>query len=264
MFQLTREVRFAIPLDAHQSMPVSRGGNGHGGVPAMDGLSIFLILRVTLAGELEPASSYLRNIKDIDRDVRTIALPIIQRAVGDRSFMPARLMPELFRALSVFESGVSLIKLEWVTSPFQSFTICSPEADVVKLSQKFEFSAAHRLHNPSLDAEQNVATFGKCNNVHGHGHNYEVQVTLAGTPDANGRLIGMNEFEKIVDVQAITKLDHKHLNIEVEAFKELNPSVENIAKVIYGWLKSPLHGHQHSLAAVTVWETPKTWCEYSE
>ena len=74
----------------------------------------------------------------------------------------------------------------------------------------------------------------------------------------------MPTFEKIVNEQVIDRFDHKHLNVELAQFRELNPSVENIARVIYGVLK-PALGLKHSkLASVTVWETPKTSCEYSE
>ena len=135
---------------------------------------------------------------------------------------------------------------------------------MIRLSQRFEFSAAHRLHNPGLDDAANRATFGKCNNPLGHGHNYELQVTVAGQPNADGVLIHMTELEDLVETHAIDKLDHKNLNLEVPEFETLNPSVENIAKVIYGYLKGPLAKDNRKLAAVTVWETPRTWCEYSE
>ena len=130
-----------------------------------------------------------------------------------------------------------------------------------RLNHRFEFSAAHRLHNPALDDSENRRLFGKCNNSLGHGHNYEVQVTLQAD---TGTFPPMSEFERLVDVQAIDRLDHKNLNLEVEAFLNINPSVEQIAKVIYDWLKAPLSLASASLASVTVWETPRTWCEYSE
>jgi 6-pyruvoyltetrahydropterin/6-carboxytetrahydropterin synthase len=135
---------------------------------------------------------------------------------------------------------------------------------MIRLSQRFEFSAAHRLHNPDLDDATNVATFGKCNNPLGHGHNYELQVTVLGEANRDGVLIRMSELEKAVEKNVIDKLDHKNLNVEVPEFKTLNPSVENIAKVIYGMLKAPLEKGNRKLASVTVWETPRTWCEYSE
>src|SRR5205823_184271 len=128
----------------------------------------------------------------------------------------------------------------------------------------FEFSASHRLHNPALSDPENRRVFGKCNNPIGHGHNYELQVTLVGTPDADGVLVEVPGFERVVAETVIDRFDHKHLNAEVPEFRELIPSVENIARVIYGLLAPKLKSDRTRLKSVTVWETPKTWCEYSE
>ena len=136
---------------------------------------------------------------------------------------------------------------------------------MTRLSQKFEFAASHRLHNPDLSEEENQKTFGKCNNPHGHGHNYELQVTLVGTPSpGTGLLIDVPAFEQIVTDTVINRFDHKNLNVQVPEFADEIPSVENIARVIYRLLKPELQSDHTKLASVTVWETPKTWCEYSE
>ena len=135
---------------------------------------------------------------------------------------------------------------------------------MVRLSQKFEFSASHRLHSAKLSDEENRKCFGKCNNPNGHGHNYEVQVTLLGQPDDRGSLLDVPTFERTVAETVIDKFDHKNLNVEVGEFAELMPSVENIAMVIYRLLKPKFSDQRARLAAVTVWETPKTWCEYAE
>ena len=136
---------------------------------------------------------------------------------------------------------------------------------MTRLSQRFEFSASHRLHNPALSDEANRKTYGKCNNPHGHGHNYELQVTLVGTPAADtGLLVDVPAFERVVAETVVERFDHKNLNAELPEFAELIPSVENIARVIYRLLKPKLAAGTTRLASVTVWETPKTWCEYSE
>lgn len=135
---------------------------------------------------------------------------------------------------------------------------------MVRLSQKFEFSATHRLHNPALTDEANRDTFGKCNNPHGHGHNYEVEVTLTGEPDARGVLMDVPTFERVVASAVIDRFDHRNLNVEVPEFAEVIPSVENIAQVAYRLLKPRFVDGRAKLASVTVWETPKTSCEYSE
>ena len=135
---------------------------------------------------------------------------------------------------------------------------------MIRLSQKFEFSASHRLHNPKMSDEENRSCFGKCNNPHGHGHNYELQVTLKGNANENGVLVCVPEFEQIVKQQDIDRFDHKNLNAELAEFKNTIPSVENIAKVIYRILKPAFDHADAKLASVTVWETAKTWCEYEE
>ena len=135
---------------------------------------------------------------------------------------------------------------------------------MVRLSQTFEFCAGHRLHNPALSDEENRRAFGKCNNPFGHGHNYQLKVTLRGEPDKNGVLVDVPSMEKIVSTTVIDRFDHKNLNAELPEFKDVIPSVENIAKVIYRILKPAFAHADAKLASVTVWETAKTWCEYEE
>jgi 6-pyruvoyltetrahydropterin/6-carboxytetrahydropterin synthase len=91
-----------------------------------------------------------------------------------------------------------------------------------------------------------------------------VQVTLRGEPREDGLLVDVPEFERIVKETVIDRFDHKHLNDEIVEFKDLIPSVENIAKVIYRTLKPRFVQADANLANVMVWETPKTWCEYAE
>lgn len=133
---------------------------------------------------------------------------------------------------------------------------------MIRWTQQFEFSAAHRLHSTRLDAEENHQLFGKCNNPAGHGHNYVVEVTIES--GGNGRPaapFSPAAFEQQVRETVIDRLDHKHLNHDVAEFAALNPSVENIAAVIFGWLSGA--GGGFSLQNVRVYETPKTWADCS-
>ena len=170
----------------------------------------------------------------------------------------------LFDQLSLAWPGTRLECLGLSLSPFLRYSADASEHPMVRLSQKFEFSATHRLHNPALSDEENCRTYGKCNNPHGHGHNYEVQVTLSGRPDDNGLLVDVPAFERIVASTVIDRFDHKNLNLELPEFRETIPTVENIAATIYRLLKPRFADAGAGLASVTVWETPKTWCEYSE
>lgn len=261
MFRLSREVRFAVNADPAASRVAA---NGFGGVPAVQGLAYFFTAAFTLEGDLDPQSSYLRNITEIDRVFRDRGLPIVEAACRSGRFVVSDVTAGLFQTLKNAWPPAVLSEVRLDLSPFQSVAVSASEPEMIRLSQRFEFSAAHRLHNPSLDVDANRGIYGKCNNVAGHGHNYEVQVTLAGAPNANGDLIPIAELEQLVNRHAIDKLDHKHLNVEVPEFAQLNPTVEHIAMVIFRMLQSALKRETAGLASVTVWETPKTWCEYSE
>lgn len=132
---------------------------------------------------------------------------------------------------------------------------------MVELTQCFEFSASHRLHVASMSDEENRRIFGKCNNPRGHGHNYRVEITISrDIPDSTGRILPLPQFEAIVKEKVIDRLDHTHLNEDVSEFESLNPSVENIAQVIWGLLWEAVSPAQ--LRRVRVWETAKTYAEY--
>lgn len=133
---------------------------------------------------------------------------------------------------------------------------------MIELTQSFEFSAAHRLHVAALSDAENQSTFGKCNNPRGHGHNYQVDITIAGRPDpASGCVLPLPQFEALVKQHVIDRLDHKHLNEDTTEFAGVNPTVENIARVIWGLLAGRVAPAR--LARVRVWETPKTYADYS-
>ena len=260
MFRLTREVRFSIndvPDDQLEHAP----SNSYGGYPSFTGLGRYFAAHVTLRGELEWQSQYLVNIKRIDEAVRD-ALPAVHVLIREQKTGPA-IVSHLFRHLHE-RWPAELQSLSLALTPFLFLTSVVAELPMMRLSQKFEFSASHRLHNPSLSDDENRRTFGKCNNALGHGHNYEVQVTLSGAANESGMLVDIPAFERIVAETVIDPFDHKHLNSEVPQFRELIPSVENIAKVIYTMLNPMFKTGSTKLHSVTVWETPKTWCEYSE
>jgi 6-pyruvoyltetrahydropterin/6-carboxytetrahydropterin synthase len=268
LFRLTREVRFAVNPGEDDDQLFHPAANSYGGYPSLSGYGPFLSLAVTLAGELDPATGYLRNIKDIDDAVRRHVIPGIRADVlGQNAPRPLTPFEQPVVAMGLLQSLLGHTRVDEVSlrlSPFLTIACRASEHPMVRLSQKFEFSASHRLHSASLSDEENRKCFGKCNNPNGHGHNYEVQVTLIGQPDERGMLIDVPAFERTVAQTVIDKFDHKNLNVEVAEFRELMPSVENIAMVVYRLLKPPFEKARARLASVTVWETPKTWCEYSE
>ncbi|MCC6418172.1 MAG: 6-carboxytetrahydropterin synthase [Gemmataceae bacterium] len=131
---------------------------------------------------------------------------------------------------------------------------------MIHLTEQFEFSAAHRLHCPQLTENQNRATFGKCNNPNGHGHNYVVEVTVAGAADpATGLLCTRRQLEQAVRQRVLDRFDHRHLNKDTAEFRDLNPTVENIARAVWRLLDGQLGAAR--LERVRVYETPKTWAD---
>jgi len=240
--------------------------NAYAGHPSLVGTGHYFELQVTLAGAaLDARSQYLRNIKDVDDAVRRLAVPVVAAHVRAGHHPGGHLIARLFAVLRDAWPGAALDRLRLNLTPYLAWERLALEPDtMVRLSQTFEFAAAHRLHNPALSDADNRAAFGKCNNPLGHGHNYQVQVTLAGEPDARGVLVDVPAFERTVAETVIGRFDHKHLNLETAEFRDTIPSVENIAKAIYALLKPHFATGPGRLASVTVWETPKTWCEYAE
>src|SRR5882757_8813456 len=111
----------------------------------------------------------------------------------------------------------------------------------VAVSRKEHFNAAHRLHNSLWSDEKNDRVFGKCNNPNYHGHNYELEVTLTGTPDRDtGYVYDLKILSNIIKEHVLLKLDHKNLNLDTPWFKELNPTAENIAIVIWRILRQQI------------------------
>lgn len=131
----------------------------------------------------------------------------------------------------------------------------------VAVYRKEHFNAAHRLNNSSWDAAKNANTFGKCNLPNYHGHNYELVVKVTGYPDpASGFVIDLKALSDIIKENVLDRFDHKNLNLDTIEFKELNPTAENIAIVIYGLLKDKID--EALDLQVRLYETERNFVEY--
>lgn len=129
------------------------------------------------------------------------------------------------------------------------------------ITRKEHFNAAHRLHNVAWSDEKNKEVFGKCNNANFHGHNYELEVKVIGFINMDtGYVIDTKELSDIINNNIIEKLDHKNLNLDIEEFKSLNPTVENIAMVIYMILR-PLIEEKYELK-IKLYETSRNFVEF--
>ncbi|WP_417362069.1 6-pyruvoyl trahydropterin synthase family protein [Galbibacter sp.] len=130
----------------------------------------------------------------------------------------------------------------------------------LKVSRKAHFNAAHRLFKEQWDDTKNFEVFGKCSNPNFHGHNYELIVSVTGEVDPEtGFVIDLKILKELVRREIEEHLDHKNLNIEVEEFKKLNPTVENIAVVIYNRLKAHLEEFE---LEIVLYETPRNFVTY--
>jgi len=131
----------------------------------------------------------------------------------------------------------------------------------IELGRRYRFSASHRLHSEKLSEEENQRVYGKCNNPHGHGHNYVVEVSVSGTADpATGMIANLGDLDAFVEREVIEPFDHKLLNEEVAAFRESVPTTENLCKEIYQRLK---HFPKAKLERVRVEETSNNAFEYA-
>jgi 6-pyruvoyltetrahydropterin/6-carboxytetrahydropterin synthase len=266
MTRLTREVRFSVDRDWAGRVEFTRPvTNSWGGWPSAVGIVPYLWLRATVAGEPDPLTGYVCNITILDDLLRRHAIPFAADSLRDHGWRMSaeHLLGHVWeRVLPELPPAAPLVALELCVTPCLRYAIQRENPAMVLLTQQFEFSAAHRLHCPQLSEEENRRTFGKCNNPAGHGHNYRLEVTVGGTPDPrSGAVLPLPRFEQVVKERVIDRLDHTHLNVDAAEFRAVNPSVENIARVIWDMLVD--HVGPARLHCIRVWETAKTCAEYT-
>jgi len=131
----------------------------------------------------------------------------------------------------------------------------------VAVFRREHFNAAHRLFNPNWDDVTNDKVFGKCARPNFHGHNYELEIKVVGKPDKRtGYVMDMKELGDLVKREIHSRFDHKNLNLDTEEFKDLNPTAENIAVVIYKLLRP--HIDKKFDLQIRLYETPRNFVEY--
>ncbi|MDE3195585.1 MAG: 6-carboxytetrahydropterin synthase [Acidobacteriota bacterium] len=136
----------------------------------------------------------------------------------------------------------------------------------VSLSRRYGFFASHRLHSHLLSEAGNRAVYGKCANPHGHGHNYEVEITVRGPVDpVTGRAVSLASLDRLAEEQILAPFRYRNLNEEVEAFREAVPTTENLAAEIERRLRAawPLHfpASGAKLERISIWETERNICQ---
>jgi len=231
------------------------------GGPATNRLVPRLSLRCTVEGVIDPQTGYLCNIKILDKLLRDAVAETIGQIGLDELTAESFLITVADQCRGLWQHEATLLALELDVSSFVTWRINMENEPMISMTEQFEFSAAHRLHCDELTDEQNREIFGKCNLPGGHGHNYVVAVTVC-RPDvgSSGQVIDVEQFETTVNRLVVDRLDHKNLNVDEPHFKTVNPTVENIAVAIHGWLDDQFGDAK--LEKVRVYETPKTWAEY--
>jgi 6-pyruvoyltetrahydropterin/6-carboxytetrahydropterin synthase len=261
MHKLARQVRFSI----NPFGPDEGGYNSFASNPPGEGLAIHLSLWVEVSGEIVPDTGFVVNVTEIDKAVRKYAAVLFGEYIR-RQFAANKqisfddiggLLKKTWRLLKGKFGKGELTSLRLELNPFRQIGIDAEDSKEMIISEKFEFAATHTLWNEKFSKEKNFEVFGKCANPTGHGHNYMIEVSLK--VPVERQWIGMGKFEKIVDENLISLVDHRNLNVDVPYFAETIPTVENIA--VFAWEKLvPSLGDK--LNCVNVWETDKTYCSY--
>lgn len=132
---------------------------------------------------------------------------------------------------------------------------------MVYVTRKANFSASHRLYNPAWSDEKNNAVFGKCNNPNGHGHNYDIEVTVVGDPPSEtGMVIDLKKLGDILEREVVDKVDHKHMNLDVDFLKSVIPTAENMAVAFWKILKPKIT--EGRLYSIKLYESTNNLVEY--
>ncbi len=251
---LSRSVRIA--LGEGTSSP-RMAWNTFAGYPSVTCVPLWADFVVEVAGTPSETIGYITSLAQIDAATRVAAeevlgleaIPVLTGALT-----PTDALKRLSRAITQ-RLGHDVARLTWRVSPYHSYSWDHSMPERITVACQFEFAAAHRLNDPSLSDQENLALFGKCNRLNGHGHNYRLEVAVRSATKA---LFGMASFEALVADAVVDRFDHKNLNVDCPEFATLNPTVENIAAVCFDLLQPRLAAKQVDLVRVTVWETSKT------
>jgi len=134
---------------------------------------------------------------------------------------------------------------------------------MVYITRKFHFCASHRMFKPELSVEENFALYGKCSNPAGHGHNYVLEVTVWGEPEAGiGYVMDLRHLKELVNNELIEKVDHKNLNVDVDFMKGIVPTSENIIVQFWKQIESKINNKNRKLYSLKLFETENNMVEY--
>lgn len=241
------------------------------------------LCELTVGGEIAPDTGMVVNIKDVDAVLKAQVVgplggKLLDAEVPDLLDAPptpenlVRLIWDRCRPALPPQSALARVTL-WAAptlraelSAFYAPDILTPhEVPMLTVTRTYDFSASHRLHSRALSDGENAEIFGKCNWENGHGHNYEIEVTLAGDADPRtGQVWGLDRLDRIVDEEVLKPYDHKHLNYDAADFRDLNPTSENLTRVVWDNLARRLADEDMGRARlyrVAVRETARNYFE---
>ncbi len=237
------------------------------------------LVELTVGGEINPRTGMVVNIKDVDAVLKAQVVQPMNGKLLDEDFSlfqdtpptPENLVRFVWEqcAYALLPEGRLAHVTLWPTATLKAELSRMPlelETPLLFVTRLYDFSASHRLHSSALPDAENAEIFGKCNWENGHGHNYEVEVTLTGDPNpATGQLWDGACLDRIVKEQVLDPYDHKHLNYDAADFRDLNPTSENLTVVIWNNLSRRLDReatHGARLYRVAVRETARNFFEY--
>ena len=139
----------------------------------------------------------------------------------------------------------------------------------VRLSRKYGFFAAHRLHSHKLSESENRSVYGKCNNPNGHGHNYELEITVSGPVDpVTGRVVSLAELDSLAEREILAPFRYRNVNEEVPAFRQAVPTTENLTFEVLRRLRlvwrEAFPSGTPELEKIRIWETERNICELNQ
>ncbi|ARN55925.1 6-pyruvoyl trahydropterin synthase family protein [Sedimentisphaera salicampi] len=261
MHRLTRQIRFSV--DPFPNGGDAEGFNSYCSKPAGHGFGFFICLNVEVEGSVQPDTGFLINLAEIDAKARRVAVNIYKKRIRQliaegknvNLQRTCEILRECWGGLRSSFTPQKLSSLEQLVNPYKKITISGD--NMLLYSEKFEFAATHKLWNDNFSEEQNFDHFGKCANPEGHGHNYVVEITAE--PE-NWKDFDRFDFQKKVNELFIDKLDHKNLSRDLDYYKKLNPTVENITVHCWNTLSDKLKGAK--LKSVRIWENDRAYCTY--
>ncbi len=226
------------------------------------------VLWVHSQGEIDPENGMVVNIKTIDQHLKDRVVHVFdQKSINDEvdSFLDRaptieNLLLDIRKRIGTLPGGaeLTLLALHETSTLYGEWFA---QNNMITLTRIYEFAASHRLHVPSLSESENIELFGKCNNLHGHGHNYVLEVTVSGEPDSEtGMIVDIAKLDRVVEDRVVNRYDHKNLNLDVEEFRNVCPTSEVVAQEIFNRLDGHLPA---SLERVRLFETARNMFEVS-